>query len=144
MAPAGSGFREQVCAVIRQIPRGRVATYGYLALLVGAPRSARRVGWVLRTLPPPFVWGRGESPYGEQEDDWLAGENASALLVPWHRVVNAQGRISGCATRAIGRQVALLRAEGVDVSDAGALIGGLERWGWWPDPGAVQVPEARQ
>ena len=136
MAPAGAGFREQVCAVIRQIPRGRVATYGYLALLVGAPRSARRVGLALSTLPPPFVWGR--------EDDWPAGETASALLVPWHRVVNAQGCISGCATRAIGRQVALLRAEGVDVSDAGALTGGLECWGWWPDPGAVQVPEARQ
>ena len=51
---------------MRAIPRGRVATYGQLAALVGKPRSARAVGRVMR--------GAGG--------------------VPWHRVVNSQGGIS--------------------------------------------------
>ena len=52
---------------VRRVPRGFVVTYGQVAALVGAPRSARAVGGAMRHCP----------------DD-----------VPWHRVVNAQGRIS--------------------------------------------------
>jgi methylated-DNA-protein-cysteine methyltransferase-like protein len=58
-----------VYAWIRRIPRGRVATYGQIARLAGAPRRARHVGQALADPPPE-------------------------LHVPWHRVVNAQGRIS--------------------------------------------------
>ncbi len=55
--------------VLATIPAGKVVTYGELAALAGIPRGARLVGRVLRDLP---------------EDTEL----------PWHRVVNAQGRIS--------------------------------------------------
>ncbi|MCA1581670.1 MAG: MGMT family protein [Acidobacteria bacterium] len=55
-------------AVLR-IPRGRVATYGQIAVLAGVPRQARLVGYALHALRE----GSG---------------------VPWHRVVNAKGRIS--------------------------------------------------
>ena len=52
---------------MRRIPRGRVATYGQVAALLGRPRAARAVGWAMRHCP---------------------GD------VPWHRVVNAAGGIS--------------------------------------------------
>ena len=53
--------------MIRRIPRGRVATYGQIAALLGRPRAARAVGWAMHDCP---------------------GD------VPWHRVVNASGGIS--------------------------------------------------
>jgi methylated-DNA-protein-cysteine methyltransferase related protein len=56
-----------VYRLVRRLPRGSVMTYGQIAMSVGAPRSARAVGGAMRRCP----------------DD-----------VPWHRVVNAQGRIS--------------------------------------------------
>jgi len=59
-------FDTAVLALVARIPRGRVATYGQLAALVGKPRSARAVGRVM----------------------------SRADGVPWHRVVNAQGAIS--------------------------------------------------
>jgi methylated-DNA-protein-cysteine methyltransferase-like protein len=64
-------FYDRVYAAVRAIPRGRVATYGQIAHLLGVPRGARAVGWALRALDP-----RRER------------------AVPWHRVVGAGGRIS--------------------------------------------------
>jgi methylated-DNA-protein-cysteine methyltransferase-like protein len=93
---AGSSFRQRVYAWIGRIPRGRVATYGQISALAGHPRRARMVGQALARLPP----GRD---------------------LPWHRVVNAQGRVSprgssqATARRpsAENRQRKLLEAEGV-------------------------------
>jgi methylated-DNA-protein-cysteine methyltransferase-like protein len=65
------GFHARVYAVVRKIPRGKVATYGQVATLLGSPRVARHVGWAMAAC------GEVEPP------------------VPWHRVINAQGRISG-------------------------------------------------
>lgn len=64
-------FQDRVYWLTRQIPPGRVATYGQLALLAGSPRAARAVGQLMRTSVE-----RG-------------------LTIPWHRVVNASGGISG-------------------------------------------------
>ena len=75
---------------MRRIPRGRVATYGQVALLTGTPRGARAVGWALRAL-------RG----------------ALAARVPWHRVVAAGGRLSPRAGGGETAQRARLVAEGV-------------------------------
>ncbi len=58
-----------IYATVRQIPRGKVATYGQVAELAGLPRQARQVGYALHALP-------------------------AKTTVPWHRVVNAQGKIS--------------------------------------------------
>lgn len=58
-----------ILETVRRIPRGRVATYGQVAGLAGFPRGARLVGMVLQRLP-------------------------SGARVPWHRVINAQGRLS--------------------------------------------------
>ena len=60
-------FAPAVWRLVRRIPRGRVATYGQIAALLGRPRAARAVGRAMHACP----------------DD-----------VPWHRVVNASGGIS--------------------------------------------------
>lgn len=61
--------KEAVYRVVRQIPAGKVLTYGGVAQIAGLGRAARMVGSTLRKLPP---------------DSQL----------PWHRVINSQGQIS--------------------------------------------------
>ncbi|MDH5752902.1 MAG: MGMT family protein [Deltaproteobacteria bacterium] len=98
------------------IPAGRVATYGQLAALAGHPRRARMVGRLLAELP---------------EDAGL----------PWHRVINAAGRIPARLTEAgQGReehQARLLAAEGVAVN---GLRVDIRRHGWRPEEGALFTP----
>jgi methylated-DNA-protein-cysteine methyltransferase related protein len=65
-----SSSHERIQAVVSRIPRGRVATYGQVARLANLPGQARLVGYALSALP-----------YGTR--------------VPWHRVINARGQISG-------------------------------------------------
>lgn len=100
-------FDQRVYAAVALVPAGRLATYGQIAELIGAYGCARQVGWALRRLALP-------SP------------------VPWHRVVNAQGRISFTPSREgsdwIQRQ--LLLAEGIAVDDEGRLP--LRRYLWVP------------
>ena len=88
--------------LVRQIPRGRVATYGQLARLANWGRRARHVGWAMHAAPEG---------------------------VPWHRVINAKGEIS---ERARGDshelQRLLLEAEGVEFNLAGRVD--LKRFGW--------------
>jgi methylated-DNA-protein-cysteine methyltransferase-like protein len=79
----------RIWQAVSRIPRGRVSTYGAIARLAGFASHARLVGYALHALP-------GGSP------------------VPWHRVVNAQGRVSLRAVR--GRetlQQKLLEREGI-------------------------------
>ena len=90
------GFHARVYAVVRQVPAGSVTTYGDVAAVLGSPRVARHVGWALAAL---------------QDQD-----------VPWHRVINAQGRIS--ARGEVGRaslQQQLLEAEGIEFDGAGKV-----------------------
>ena len=93
MSGPDEGFFERVYAVVRCIPRGRVATYGQIAALVGVTRGARAVGWALGGI------GRRKARRADG--------------VPWHRVVGARGRISldGRASGLVQRK--RLRAEGV-------------------------------
>ncbi len=92
---------EEIYAVVRQIPCGKVATYGQIAHLVGPSCDARRVGWALAAL----------------------GEERADPPVPWQRVVNAKGMSS-----LGGEQLTLLEQEGV-VFDARGRID-LHRFGW--------------
>ena len=98
-------FDQRVYALVAQIPRGRLATYGQVAELIGAWGCARQVGWALKRLPLPSE-------------------------VPWHRVVNAQGRISLSLSRegSDWMQVELLRGEGIPVDDQGRLPLAIHRW----------------
>ena len=64
----GSSY-DRIYSVVARIPRGRVATYGQVAKLAGVPNGARQVGYALAAL-------------------------RSGHRLPWHRVVNSQGKIS--------------------------------------------------
>jgi methylated-DNA-protein-cysteine methyltransferase-like protein len=103
---APSATYRRIYAVVSRIPKGRVATYGQVAVLAGLPRQPRLVGYALHVLPP-------------------------SSRVPWHRVVNAKGQIS-VRGNGLGHeelQAALLRREGVRLS-AGAIA--LARYRWQP------------
>jgi methylated-DNA-protein-cysteine methyltransferase-like protein len=96
---------ERIWQVVTLIPPGRVATYGQVAELAGLPRRARLVGRVLSQLPD----GTG---------------------IPWHRVVNAAGRISlPAGSTGFREQRARLRAEGITIAN-GRLA--LARCRWLP------------
>jgi methylated-DNA-protein-cysteine methyltransferase-like protein len=92
-------FKDQVWKIIHSIPIGKVATYGQIARLADHPAHARLVGRILANLP-------------------------TASQLPWHRVVNGQGRLT-CPGK--DRQEEKLAAEGV------ILINGkvnLRRYQW--------------
>ena len=48
-------FNQRVYTVLREVPRGKVTTYGDIARLIGAPRCARQVGWALHSNPEPMI-----------------------------------------------------------------------------------------
>ncbi len=97
---------ERVYAVVRRIPRGRVATYGQVARLAGLEGHARQVGYALHALP-------------------------QASYAPWHRVVNARGGISLPPGRGDDvTQRLRLEGEGVRFDARGRID--LERFGWRP------------
>jgi len=86
-------IRQRIQAIVDSIPRGTTLSYGEVAREAGLPRRARLVGRVLSELP-------------------------AGSTLPWHRVVNASGRISlrGAAAREQRRR---LRADGVRVDASG-------------------------
>ena len=87
------GFFERVYEAIRLIPRGKVATYGDIARMIGSPRAARQVGWALHSNPRPGV-------------------------NPCHRVVFADGSLTdGFAFGGRDFQRAMLEKEGVEVGE---------------------------
>jgi methylated-DNA-protein-cysteine methyltransferase-like protein len=115
--PRTQGNYARIHAVVRRIPRGRVASYGQVAAVAGLPGHARQVGYALHALGP--------------ESD-----------VPWQRVVNAQGEVS--PRRMPGWdavQRVLLEREGI-VFDARARVD-LARYGWRPRADARMQPRAR-
>lgn len=82
-------FREQIYLLAKQIPKGKVATYGQLAKLVGSPKAARAVGMCMRTNP-------------------------NAPIVPCHRVVSSTGKLTGySAGEGIPTKKNMLLEEGV-------------------------------
>lgn len=106
-----SRFFEQVYRVVRLVPPGRVATYGQIAALLGQPHAARTVGWAMHALP--------------------AGSD-----VPWHRVINAQGRISISGKGQVAdRQQSRLESEGVVFDSNGRVDLRIYQWEGltWPE-----------
>ncbi|MGQ9850531.1 MAG: MGMT family protein [Aggregatilineaceae bacterium] len=110
MQPSAS-FNAQVYALVRCIPPGKVLSYGRVAEMLGVPHGAREVGWALSALKHARV----EPP------------------VPWHRVLNAQGRISiKGSPEAAFEQRARLEAEGVVFDERDTLD--MSRYQWNPSP----------
>ena len=90
-------FFERVYEAVKQIPQGKVATYGQIALAAGSPRAARQVGYALHVNPEPYV-------------------------IPCHRVVNRYGLLPPAfAFGGMEVQAELLRAEGVEVGSDGTV-----------------------
>ncbi len=88
-------FFQRVYEIVATIPSGSVMSYGQIARLAGSPQMARQVGWALRACD-------------------------SAL--PWHRVVNREGRVMPSDPAAgISRQRQLLEQEGVEFNDKGLV-----------------------
>ena len=89
--PAAVGRYERIYAIVSQIPYGQVATYGQVAELAGLPGHARLVGYALYRVALPD------------------------RSIPWHRVINAQGKVSESPRRngSDRLQRELLEAEGV-------------------------------
>ncbi|MBU0492042.1 MAG: MGMT family protein [Chloroflexi bacterium] len=106
-----SHFFERVYEIVRQVPEGKVVSYGQVAAMLGAPHAARTVGWALHALP--------------MDSDAQPGLDR----VPWHRVINARGRIStSCQEHAASVQQQLLEDEGVVFDERGYTD--LERFRW--------------
>lgn len=104
--------RERIYQTVRRVPRGRVATYGQIAAAAGFPGQARQVGYALAALP-------------------------DGTTVPWHRVVNAAGKLSLARVNPSGglEQRIRLEEEGIPVGPANRVA--LARYRWKPrEPGA--------
>ncbi len=87
-------FREKVYQIAQKIPKGKVATYGDLARFAGNPRAARAVGYFMKTNP-------------------------QAPIVPCHRVVAANGALTGYSTEGgLKKKELILRKEGVSFRGA--------------------------
>ena len=96
-------LHEKIYATVRQVPRGRVASYGQIARLTGGC-TARQVGYAMAATPP----GSG---------------------IPWHRVINSRGGISPRSSGdGAARQRRLLEAEGVEFDLRGRVD--FTRFGW--------------
>lgn len=95
----GPGFHEQVYRLVAKVPRGRVTTYGDIAAAIGSTSVSRQVGWALAALP------------------------ATRVEIPWHRVVNARGRLSARSEgEQPGEQERLLGDEGVRVEGGVRIV----------------------
>jgi methylated-DNA-protein-cysteine methyltransferase-like protein len=95
-------FSKLVTRALKSIPKGKVATYGQVARIAGNPRASRLVVWTLRSL-------------SEKHD------------LPWHRVINSQGRIS---LRGDGYQLQkkMLKSEGVRFDPEDRVDMNLYQW----------------
>lgn len=95
--------KEAIYLALQQIPRGTVVTYGQLAQLAGLPGAARLVGNLLNNLP-------------------------EGTRLPWHRVINAQGKLSlPVDSPGYTEQVRRLTQEGIEIT-RGKI--NLTRFGW--------------
>jgi O-6-methylguanine DNA methyltransferase len=110
-------FRARVLAAVRSIPRGRVATYGDIAELAGAPGAARAVGNVMRGCGDPSV--------------------------PCHRVIAAAGGLGGYAGY-LERKRQLLRAAGLLVTPTRIRDFAAVRWPVKSKPIARRAATARR
>ena len=100
-----SNFTATVIAIIKQIPRGKVSTYGKIAILARNPRSARQVSWILHSSSKKYD-------------------------LPWHRVINSKGLISMKSVDDKNTQKEMLEKEGIEfLSDFRV---NLKKYQWQP------------
>ncbi|MFN7249805.1 MAG: MGMT family protein [Anaerobacillus sp.] len=96
-------FTEKVIHIIRNIPEGKVMTYGQIAGLAGSSRAARQVVRILHSM-------------------------SKKHQLPWHRVVNAKGQIALQNDEAYNEQIMNLEIEGIEVDLNGKIDLGKYQW----------------
>ncbi|WLR51317.1 MGMT family protein [Bacillus tianshenii] len=89
-------FTDRALTIIKNIPEGKVMTYGQIAKLAGSPRGARQVVRILHSM-------------------------SKKHKLPWHRVINAKGQIGLQDEASFQVQKLSLESEGVVVSDKGMI-----------------------
>jgi methylated-DNA-protein-cysteine methyltransferase-like protein len=99
-------FTDRTIRIIRSIPAGKIMTYGQIARLAGNPRGARQVVRILHTM-------------------------SHIHHLPWHRVVNAKGKIAIKDDESRFIQVALLEKEGVEFDGDGRIS--MKKYLYEPD-----------
>ena len=98
-------FTQRVLDIIKSIPRGKVMAYGLVAKVAGSPRAARQVVRILHS-------------------------SSKKHNLPWHRVINSQGKISLKPSSGYEIQLALLEKEKVKFSLEGVVD--LNKYLWIP------------
>ena len=107
--PNPQAYHQQVWQIVRQVPRGRVVTYGQVA----------------RMIPPPP--GVEIESYAAFAPRWVGGAMAACPDdVPWQRVINSKGEIS--VRSGAERQRVLLEQEGVEFDTKGRID--MKKFGW--------------
>lgn len=89
-------FTEKVVGIIRNIPEGKVMTYGQIARAAGSPRAARQVVRILHSMSRKY-------------------------RLPWHRVVNSKGKSSFQSEEDYHEQLLSLESEGIEVGLGGII-----------------------
>ena len=100
-----SDFTTTVIKIIKQIPMGKVSTYGKIAVLAGNPRSARQVSWILHS-------------------------SSKKYKLPWHRVINSKGIIAMKSVDGKKIQKELLEKEGIEFISEFKV--NLKKFQWYP------------
>lgn len=107
MQSSEKNLKVKVEAIVAQIPKGRVMTYGQLAALCGNPQAARIVGGIAHFGNP---------------------------ALPWHRVVNKHGRLASGYPGGRSAHKLHLESEGVAVfGDNNTFWIEVDKLLWWPD-----------
>jgi len=96
-------FTSRLLEIMKDIPYGKVITYGRVADIAGNPRASRQVAWVLNVYSHKYN-------------------------LPWHRIINSRGMISLKKGQGFELQKALLEAEGILVEDNGSI--NLKKYLW--------------
>lgn len=110
-----SEFTKTVLEIIQSIPKGQVASYKQVAELAGKPQASRGVSWILHSCSTKYK-------------------------LPWHRVLNSQGKISfDPRSSHFVQQKRLLGKEGVEVSADGSLD--LKKYQWKKKRGKISTQD---
>jgi len=99
-----STFTKNIYTLVAQIPAGRLMTYGQIAALCGSPRASRQVGQIAHFGP---------------------------IDLPWHRVVNKEGKLATGWPGGIQIQKQLLEQENVVINDS--FKADIKELQWWPE-----------
>ncbi|MDA3851103.1 MAG: MGMT family protein [Spirochaetaceae bacterium] len=99
-------FSNECIKIISSIPKGKVMSYGQIAILAGSPRGARQVVRLLHS-------------------------SSDKYRLPWHRVINGQGKISLDLHSDGELQVQLLESEGIEIGLIGKID--INKYRWNPD-----------